>query len=380
MPRSMTLKGPGTAVVVALLVASVAIASEPESGANAGRDASPSSAKTVPPTTAKPAHAGSTPARAKAAAPAPTKAGGGAQASRADSSDGRTLKGGEEGTVFRTLTVQGEDRIHIEVERPTLRLDMDPDQAPGLDRGDVRDVLERTTPDLEAPLLATSARVASPYVAHPWLAHFPEGPVARVRPDVKGVERWRLLVVNARAESVAVFEGKGDPPREIDWDGRSTNGDLVVPGASYSYVFEARDRAGNKRNFVGEGFRVETFRYGDAESPVLLFSAQQLAAPAGTSRALEEAPAIVVEVASAMNQAPVSRGVEIQVTARSREEAGALAQRLKAWMTPLVIGDPSRIRTDLVVRPDAPQSPAVKVSTRDGDLASGPAEAPATRE
>src|SRR5215471_1377107 len=79
------------------------------------------------------------------------------------------LKGGEEGTVFRTLTVQGEDRIHIEVERPQLKLDVDPAKAPGLDRGTVADVLDRTTPDLEAPVLAGSARDASPWVAHPWL-------------------------------------------------------------------------------------------------------------------------------------------------------------------------------------------------------------------
>jgi hypothetical protein len=378
MARRLTLTWPGIAIVAALHVTSVAIASEPDDRANAKRDSSQASAMTVPAKAAKPARPGATPTPSKASAAAPTTSSGGAQAVRADSSTGQTLKGGEEGTVFRTLTVQGEDRIHIEVERPTLRLDMDPDQAPGLERGDVRDVLERTTPDLESPLLATSSREASPFVAHPWLSHFPEGAVASVRPDVKGVERWRLLIVNARAESVAVFEGKGDPPRKIDWDGRSKNGDLVMPGASYSYVFEARDRAGNKRNFVGEGFRVETFRYGDAESPVLLFSGKQLAAPAGSSRALEDVPAIVVEAASVVNQAPVSRTVDVQVTARSREEANALAQRLKVWMGPLVIGDPSRLRTETVVRSDAPQGAAVSIRTGEADLAADPKDAPAT--
>jgi hypothetical protein len=93
--------------------------------------------------------------------------------------DDLVLKGGDEGTVFRTLTVQGEDRIHIEVERPVLRLDMDPAKAPGLDRGTVTDVLDRTTPDLEAPLLASTAREGSPWVAHPWLSHFPSGASAR---------------------------------------------------------------------------------------------------------------------------------------------------------------------------------------------------------
>ena len=317
-------------------------------------------------TAAAPAKKSGSPAKAgkSAAAPASTAAPTVAapDTKPKESSPDMTLKGGEEGTVFRTLTVQGEDRIHIEVERPKLRLDMDPEKAPGLQRGDVKDVLERTSPDLTAPLLGVSAREASPWVARPWLAHFPEGAVARVRPDVKGVERWRLVVVNARAESVAVFQGKGDPPREIAWDGRSTSGEPVLPGASYSYVFEARDKAGNKRNFVGEGFRVNSFRYGSDQEPVLLFAGQELIRTNG-AQTLDEVPPLVTEVATIVNQAPASRQVQIQVTARSQEEATALARRVTRWMTPLVIGDPARLQTATLVQSDAPPGAAVKITT-----------------
>ena len=300
------------------------------------------------------------------AAPAATASGtpteGATPAAKGKETPDMTLRGGEEGTVFRTLTVQGEDRIHIEVERPVLRLDMDPEKAPGLERGDVKDVLERTTPDLVAPLMQVSSREASPWVARPWLSHFPEGAVARVRPDVRGVERWRLVVVNARAESVAVYQGKGDPPREIAWDGRSTNGDPVLPGASYSYVFEARDKAGNKRNFVGEGFRVNSFRYGTNEDPVLLFAGQELVRAGGT-QSLDDTPPIVTEAATVVNQAPSSRQVRVEVTARSQDEAAALAQRITRWMTPLVIGDPARLQAAAFVQSDAPPGAAVKITT-----------------
>src|SRR5262249_38117668 len=255
----------------------------------------------------------------------------------ADSTAGLTLKGGEEGTVFRTLTVEGEDRIHIEVERPVLALDGDPERAQGLDRGSVRDVLDRTTPDFVTPLLAISASQTAPWVAHPWLSHFSQGAVARFRPAVSGVERWRLVVVSARAESVAVFQGKGDPPREIAWDGRSASGAPVSPGVRYSYVFEARDKAGNKRNFVGEGFGVSAFRYGGDADPVLVFSGRELARPGGGSFGADEAPPIVIEAATAMNQAAPGRRVVIEVTARSREEADQLSARLVRWMSPNVL-------------------------------------------
>jgi len=265
--------------------------------------------------------------------------------------------------VFRTLTVQGEDRIHIEVERPVLKLDVDPSKAPGLDRGTVRDVLDRTTPDLEAPVLAGSARDASPWVAHPWLAHFPEGAVARFRPEVRNVASWRLLVVNARAESVAVFHGEGDPPREVAWDGRATDGSPVRPGASYSYIFEARDKAGNKRNFVGEGFRVNSFRYETAQGPVLVFAGHELDRPGGGAWGADETPPIVMQVATELNQEPVERTVRIEVTARSAEEANDLGRRLMRWMSPYVMGDPARLESVGFVASDAPAGAAVKVST-----------------
>jgi len=59
---------------------------------------------------------------------------------------------------------------------------------------------------------------------------------------VKGTERWKLTVADSRGQTVALFEGKGDPPKEIVWDGRSVSGVPVTPGITYSYVFEAVDK------------------------------------------------------------------------------------------------------------------------------------------
>ncbi len=43
------------------------------------------------------------------------------------------LQGGEEGTIFKSLRIEGEDRVRIEFERPPLELSLDPKTAPGLD-------------------------------------------------------------------------------------------------------------------------------------------------------------------------------------------------------------------------------------------------------
>jgi hypothetical protein len=276
-----------------------------------------------------------------------------------------TMRAGQDGTVFKSLTVQGEDRIHFDVERPALTLDLDPAKAPGLDWGNARDVLDRTVPDLAAPLVARSAGDPSPYVAHPWLGHFNSGTVARFQPDLQGVERWTLTIVNARGEAVAGYQGKGEPPREIDWDGRSKNGTPVVPGLTYSYVLEAHDRAGNKRNFIGQGFQVSAYRLDVAGDPVLVFSGREL--PASDPRVAPssaDAPApIVVEAASWLNQSPHTQSpVRVTATARSADEAQALATMVARQLAPQLLGDPARVMAATEVQPDAPEGGAVRIA------------------
>ena len=63
----------------------------------------------------------------------------------ADSS--MALSGGQEGTVFKSLTIEGENRVKITFDRPELSIDLDPSQAPGLTWGSSMDVLNRTVPD-----------------------------------------------------------------------------------------------------------------------------------------------------------------------------------------------------------------------------------------
>jgi hypothetical protein len=305
-----------------------------------------------------------------------------APASRSNEGIG-TLKGGQEGTVFHDLTVEGEDRVHVEFERPALEIDLDSEKAPGLTWGNARDVLDRTAPDLLAPLLAMSASAPCPHLARPWLSGFRSGSVAQFRPAVEGVERWRLLVANSRGETVTTFTGNGRPPRTLEWNGRDRGGRPVAPGLTYSYAFEAYDRAGNKRNFVGEGFVVPAYRLVTGDGPMLLFSGRALGdlspgdrggfAPArgvvgageGEERSaarLGAIPVLLLEAASWLNQSERgSRPLVISVTARSFDEASRLGQAVSAALVPLLLGDPSRVRAVTLVQPDAPEGGSVVI-------------------
>src|SRR5437867_4807283 len=343
--------------VLVMLAASALVA-----GASAAAPARPRGA-------ASPAGRVASPA-GRVASPAGRVASPAASQSTADPDSGLTLKSGEEGTVFRTLTVEGEDRIHFEVERPGLRLEVDPRTAPGLEWGTARDVLDRSTPDLAAPYLELSARQASPWVAHPWLSHFGSGAVARFHPQADDVERWKLTVADARGEEVTSFQGRGNPPHEIAWDGRSKEGRPVTPGLTYSYVFEAFDKAGNKRRFVGPGFRVSAYRTAGAEGPVMLFSGAELSGSDGNHDLSsdaganpDDAPPIVLVAAIWLNQSlSPTQPVRISVAARSIDEADRLGPRIAQWLAPALLGDPSRLTTASEVQADAPDEGIVRIA------------------
>jgi hypothetical protein len=301
----------------------------------------------------------------RAAAAAPTSGASQTQATPSATEDKETLKGGQEGTVFKSLTIEGEDRIHVDFERPELILDLDPSKAPGLTWGSASDVLDRGGPDLETPLLGLSARTQDPYLGRPWLQEFGSGVVARFTPDMQDVERWRLVIADSHGEPVRTFNGSGDPPRSIDWDGRATDGKPVTPGLTYSYVFEAFDRAGNKRNVVGRGFTVASYRLDGPAGPTLIFSGAQLE-PAGSAagRTPRAASFVALESASWLNQsARVTQPIRITATARNADLANRLAAQVVTQLRPLVLGAPDRLTATTRVEPDAPESGTVTIAS-----------------
>jgi len=302
----------------------------------------------------------------------------GGAASTADSS--MTLRAGQTGTEFRSMTIEGEDRVHVDFGRPELNLDLDPQDVPGLTRGTAMDVLDRTVPDLSSPMIALSSRERSPYVARPWLRQFATGAVARFRPAVKGVVRWRLLVADSRGETVASFDGTGDPPKEITWDGRTKSGAPVTPGLTYSYVFEAHDRAGNKRNFVGQGFTVSAYRVETPSGQTLVMSGRDLVALDSdgmsygpSARKGKESP-IFLEVASWLNQSnKIREPVRVAVAARTMDQASTLANRASTALAGRVIGDPSRIQVVTEIAADAPEDGVLRIGAATGTATTGTA-------
>jgi hypothetical protein len=268
-----------------------------------------------------------------------------------------TLKGGTEGTSFESLVIEGEDRVQVEFTRPELDLQLDPREAMGFDFGDVHEVVERVVPDLQMPLLRLTARQRSPYTARPWLYELASGPVARFRPELDNVESWSLQIADSRSQTVRVFEGKGKPPREIEWDGQAMDGGSALPGLTYSYSLEAFDRAGNKRTFVGDGFQVPSYRTGEDGFRHMVIGGQQLGNdPNATSL---QTPHVLLDAASWINQAGMQEVVQVVATARTYEQADALGHFVSRHLLQNVVGPESRMIVQTEVQPTAPARGAV---------------------
>jgi hypothetical protein len=274
-----------------------------------------------------------------------------------------TLAGGRDGTVFRSLTVEGENRIRIEFARPELAVDLDPASAPGLSWGSSRDVLDRTVPDLVGPFLAASADVPSPYTPRPWLAAYAAGPVAVFATDVKGVASWQLLVVDSRGAEVVEFAGEGAPPRLILWDGLDREGHPAAPGLTYSFVLESWDKAGNKRRFTGDGFALPAYRTEGPSGPLFLVSGSQWRQAA---REAGGRPSVLaLEAASRLNlHTGAAAVVEIRATGRSFAAAEALGDEVAAVLGPLLPGGATRLVVTTAVEDGSPPEGSVLVRLR----------------
>jgi hypothetical protein len=267
----------------------------------------------------------------------------------------------DEGPGLRSITVEGDDRVQIHFERPEIRLDLDPRQAPGLGW---RNTWEKV--DVVAAVTARSALAPGRFVGRPWLTEFAQDDVVVFHPETPPMSSWTLTIVDSRGKPVARRQGEGTPPASLSWNGRGDDGSPAWPGLTYSYRLDTVDPAGNRRTTVGRGFDLPTYRLVDDAAQTLIFAGDRILAPDRLAPVADLATSpLLLATASWLNQAPgLSSPIEIRATARSQELAAALAAAVDAALAPLVGGDPARVTTVVRVVADAPDPGVVEVVSR----------------
>lgn len=266
----------------------------------------------------------------------------------------------DETTGVRSVTVEGDDQVQITFERPSIRLDLDPRQAPGLGWRNTWELV-----DVVVAATASSALVPPRFVGRPWLTEFAQDDVVVFHPDTPAMAAWTLSIVDSRGKSIAVRQGEGTPPASLAWNARGDDGSPAWPGLTYSYRLETVDPAGNRRTTVGRGFALPPYRLADDGAQTLVFAGDRIigADRHAPDTDLAGSP-LISAAASWLNQAAATSPIEIRATARTEEPAGALASAVAHALAPLVCGDPARITTVVQVVADAPDGGVVEVVNR----------------
>lgn len=271
-----------------------------------------------------------------------------------------SIRRDSDGAVLRSFTIEGEDRVSVDFDRPRISLDLSPRHAPGLGWKQTWEKL-----DVLPAVTARTAVERTGFIGRPWLAEYAQSDVVVFTPDAPEMETWRLTIVDSRGKPAVVREGTGTPPSILPWDGRRDDGAPAWPGLIYSYVMETVDPAGNPRSVSGRGFGLPAYRLLGEREDVMVFSGSAVV-PTDISAAARDLPAapLMIETASWLNQAPgLTAPIEIRATCRSQGQARFLADKVRAALAPLVCGDPDRVVTVVKVVEDAPDAGVIEIAS-----------------
>lgn len=91
--------------------------------------------------------------------------------------------------------------------------------------------------------------------------------------------RWSLSLVDEDGKPIRSFEGQGEPPASVAWDGKTDAGDWIRAGHAYSAVYKFSDAgtpAAPARTVLGQPIRFEGLVRETAEGRVLGLDTSEL--------------------------------------------------------------------------------------------------------
>ncbi len=125
-------------------------------------------------------------------------------------------------------------------------------------------------------------------------------------------------------------------------------------------MLEAFDRAGNKRNFVGDGFDIPPYIVQAPGGIELLFAGSELRARGSVGgRCCRRF--FSKRRAGSIRRRQTDQPVRVEVTARRFEDAKGTADEIVRHLQRVVLGDPVRIQPVTLVEPDAPDAGTVAI-------------------
>ncbi len=119
----------------------------------------------------------------------------------------------------------------------------------------------------------------------PQIADFKTGSLKQATFELKPMARtdiknWSLEITDPKGNILRTYSGKGVPPREIAWDGKDANGNVVAGGIFANYNLRTVDTRGQQVLASDPIFRVSPTAIGEREAPVFAVEAAAPRPPA----------------------------------------------------------------------------------------------------
>lgn len=172
--------------------------------------------------------------------------------------------GGQQGSLPEVI-IKGGERSSVGSERPPIELQLDSDEA-ALPATEVEaDLLGRQPEALRNPRAGFAEHLSNANAVLPARIRLARDPVKVFYPlrEIMAVSPslsqeigtgWEMVITDSEGHSLRKLAGRGLPPANVPWNGRSERGEIISVGKSYSMVITYRDTRGQTRNYVGEPF------------------------------------------------------------------------------------------------------------------------------
>ncbi|MBI4055734.1 MAG: hypothetical protein HY402_06370 [Elusimicrobia bacterium] len=172
----------------------------------------------------------------------------------------------EQAGKLTDVVIVGKETRRLTSEKPSLQLEIDENAA-------IRDsiptdpsVLLTKPPSLllwkqTHPEFLRNSRVIQPHriasalapqIEFEPLKHYREMSAKNPYSGRKPPSLWSLTVADRNGRMFQRFEGTGEPPEQIAWNGRNDNGEWIEPGRTYSTVLMYLDDRGSAHTEVGK--------------------------------------------------------------------------------------------------------------------------------
>ncbi len=260
---------------------------------------------------------------------------------------------GEEGAALPEMVVEATNEVRQKIEKGTFELELDATVIDSFFTAMDEVALGVSPVSGLQPHLNNLESLKSDQPPHLWLPEMASTPVAQFYPsDPEGhkIKRWNLAVTDFRGSPFKLYEGKGNPPESLTWDGQGDNGEMLRVGYPYSYVFTLTDKGTNTYNHAGVSFRIPALDYHRDGDRVLEMAGGQLF-PRQESVLNESGQQWLTRSADEIRRHPYSP-VRVIVTAENQDLAQRRAEEVAGYLAESMILPLEQVETETKVRPD----------------------------